>query len=77
MLVAALETEVAAYLEARGDEPTRRAMPWSRLSVDKLSVVLVIALSALTFGERLTWRVSCGALLVVVGALLVSLPSSR
>jgi transporter family protein len=47
------------------------------VSVDKLSVVLVVALSVLALGERLTWRVSCGALLVAVGALLVSLPSSR
>jgi transporter family protein len=44
------------------------------VSVDKLSVVLVVGLAALVFGERLTWRVGCGALLVAIGALLVSLP---
>jgi len=44
------------------------------VSVDKLSVVFVVGLAALVFGERLTWQVCCGALLVAVGALLVSLP---
>jgi transporter family protein len=45
------------------------------VSVDKLSVPLVVGLAAVVFGERLTWRVGCGAFLVALGALLVSLPS--
>ena len=44
------------------------------VSVDKLSVVLVVALSALLVGERLTWHMSLGAALVALGAILVSLP---
>ena len=44
------------------------------VSIDKLSVVFVVGLAALAFGEHLTWRVGCGALLVAIGALLVSLP---
>jgi bacterial/archaeal transporter family protein len=46
------------------------------VSVDKLSVVLVVAMSAILVGERLTWQVGFGALLVAIGALLVSLPTS-
>jgi bacterial/archaeal transporter family protein len=45
------------------------------VSVDKLSVVLVVAMSAILLGERLTWQVSVGALLVAIGAFLVSLPT--
>jgi transporter family protein len=44
------------------------------VSVDKLSVVLVVALSALLVGERLTWHVGLGAVLVALGVILVSLP---
>ena len=44
------------------------------VSVDKLSVVLVVALSALLVGERPTWHMSLGAALVALGAILVSLP---
>jgi transporter family protein len=44
------------------------------VSIDKLSVVFVVGLAAVAFGERLTWRLCCGALLVAIGALLVSLP---
>jgi len=44
------------------------------VSIDKLSVVFVVGLASFAFGERLTWRVCCGALLVAIGALLVSLP---
>jgi len=46
------------------------------VSVDKLSVVLVVVLSALLIGERLTWHVGLGAVLIVLGAMLVSLPMS-
>ena len=46
------------------------------VSVDKLSVVLVVALSALLVGEPPTWRTGLGAALVALGAILVSLPMS-
>jgi transporter family protein len=46
------------------------------VSVDKLSVVLVVALAALLVGERLTWHVGLGAVLVALGAMLVSVPMS-
>jgi transporter family protein len=46
------------------------------VSMDKLSVVLVVALSALAVGEPLTWHVALGAVLVALGAILVSLPMS-
>ena len=46
------------------------------VAVDKLSVVLVVALSALLVGERPTWHVGLGAALVALGAILVSLPTS-
>lgn len=40
--------------------------------IDKLSVVLVIALSAAFLGERLNLREGCGAGLIVAGALLLA-----
>jgi bacterial/archaeal transporter family protein len=40
--------------------------------IDKLSVVFVIALSVMFLGERLHLRESCGAALIVVGALLLA-----
>ncbi len=46
------------------------------VSVDKLSVVLVVALSALLIGERPAWHVGLGAALVALGAILVSVPMS-
>ena len=46
------------------------------VSVDKLSVVLVVALAALSVGERLTWHVGLGAVVVALGAMLVSVPMS-
>lgn len=47
--------------------------PASRVApVDKLSVVLVIALSILFLGEKLTWKVGIGGLLVGLGAILMA-----
>ena len=43
---------------------------------DKVSVVLVVALSALLVGERPTWHLNLEAALAALGALLVSLPMS-
>jgi transporter family protein len=44
------------------------------VSVDKLSVVLVVFLAAFLPGERPTWHTVLGASLVALGALLVALP---
>jgi len=42
--------------------------------IDKLSVVLVVILSALFLGEQPSWHVSLGVGLIAVGAVLVSIP---
>ena len=48
--------------------------PASRVApVDKLSVVLVMALSVLFLGESLTWKVIVGGLLITSGAILLAL----
>jgi transporter family protein len=39
--------------------------------IDKLSVVVTILLAALFLGENLTWGIGLGALLVLIGSLLV------
>ena len=41
--------------------------------VDKLSVVLVIALSVLFLKESLTWKAALGGLLVTAGAVMLAL----
>jgi transporter family protein len=41
--------------------------------VDKLSVVLVILLSALFLGEHLTWAKGAGGLLIVAGAIVIAM----
>ena len=40
--------------------------------IDKLSVVVAIAISMIAFGERLNLRESCGAGFIVLGALLLA-----
>jgi bacterial/archaeal transporter family protein len=48
--------------------------PASRVaSIDKLSVVFVLIFAVLIFGERLTWKVGLGAVLVSGGAALMAL----
>ena len=48
--------------------------PASRVApIDKLSIVFVIALSALFLGETLTWKTMLGGLLVVSGAVLLAI----
>jgi len=42
--------------------------------IDKLSVVLVVILSAAFLGERPDWHVSAGVALIALGAVLVSIP---
>ena len=47
--------------------------PASRVApVDKLSVLLVIVFGLLFLGERLTWKVGIGGLLVAIGAALMA-----
>ena len=41
--------------------------------IDKLSVALVIVLSVLILGERLTWAKGIGGLLIVAGAITIAL----
>jgi transporter family protein len=57
------------YLKALETGPTSGVV-----SIDKLSLVLVVVLAAAFLGERPSWSVVLGAGLVAVGALLVSLP---
>lgn len=40
-------------------------------SLDRLSLVFAIVLAALFLGEKLSWNVAAGALLMVAGALLI------
>ena len=51
-----------------------KAGPASRVApIDKLSVVLVILLSVLFLGERLTWGKAVGGLLIAAGAVAIAL----
>jgi transporter family protein len=48
--------------------------PASRVApIDKLSVILVVLFAVCFLGERLTWKVGLGGLLVTVGAALMAL----
>ena len=40
--------------------------------IDKLSVVIAIALAALFLGEHLTWRHGIGAVLIVTGTVIIA-----
>jgi transporter family protein len=42
-------------------------------ALDRLSIVFVVIFSVLILGDKLTWQVAAGAVLVTVGALLISL----
>ena len=42
-------------------------------AIDRTSIIFVIILSALFLGEAFTWRAGLGALLVALGALLISI----
>lgn len=42
-------------------------------AIDRLSIVFVLALAALFLGEAFGWKTSLGALLIVAGAILVTL----
>ena len=41
--------------------------------IDRLSLVFVVLLAAVFLGEALSWRVVLGALLMVAGAIIISL----
>jgi len=45
----------------------------SVVAIDRLSVVFVILLAALFLGEALTWQTMLGGVLIVAGAILVTL----
>jgi bacterial/archaeal transporter family protein len=56
------------YYRALQTGPASRVAP-----IDKLSVVLVILFAAVFLGERLTWKVGLGGVLVAAGAVLMAL----
>jgi bacterial/archaeal transporter family protein len=56
------------YYRALQTGPASRVAP-----IDKLSVVLVILFAAIFLGERLTWQVGLGGVLVAAGAVLMAL----
>jgi bacterial/archaeal transporter family protein len=55
------------YYRALQTGPASRVAP-----IDKLSVVLVVIFAVAFLGERLTWKVGIGALLVSAGAALMA-----
>ncbi|PJA47450.1 EamA family transporter [Candidatus Uhrbacteria bacterium CG_4_9_14_3_um_filter_36_7] len=42
-------------------------------AIDRLSLVFVIFLAAIFLGEKLTWQTSVGAIIMVFGAILITL----
>jgi transporter family protein len=56
------------YYRALQLAPASRVAP-----IDKLSVVFVVIFAVIFLGEPLTWRVGIGAVLVALGALVMSL----
>jgi transporter family protein len=56
------------YYRALQMGPASRVAP-----IDKLSVVFVVLFAVSFLGERLTWRVGLGGVLVTVGAVLMAI----
>jgi bacterial/archaeal transporter family protein len=56
------------YFRALQMAPASRVAP-----IDKLSVVLVVLFAALLLGERLTWKVGVGSVLITGGVILTAL----
>jgi transporter family protein len=56
------------YYRALQTGPASRVAP-----IDKLSVVIVVTFAILFLGERLTWKVGIGAVLVSAGAIIIAL----
>jgi bacterial/archaeal transporter family protein len=55
------------YFRALQMAPASRVAP-----IDKFSVVLVVLFAVLILGERLTWKVGMGALLIAGGVILTA-----
>jgi transporter family protein len=56
------------YFRALQMAPASRVAP-----IDKFSVVLVVLFAVLLLGERLTWKVGIGSILIAGGVLLTAL----
>ena len=56
------------YFRALQMAPASRVAP-----IDKFSVVLVVLFAVLILGERLTWKVGIGSLLIAGGVILTAL----
>ena len=56
------------YYRALQMGPASRVAP-----IDKLSVVLVVLFAMLFLGERLTWKVGLGSVLISAGAILMAI----
>jgi transporter family protein len=56
------------YFRALQMAPASRVAP-----IDKFSVVLVVLFAVLILGERLTWKVGLGSLLIAAGVILTAL----
>jgi transporter family protein len=65
--LSALATGISwiAYFKALQLGPASHVAP-----IDKLSLPLTIVLASLVLGEHLTWKLICGVVLMVAGALL-------
>jgi bacterial/archaeal transporter family protein len=56
------------YYRALQTGPASRVAP-----IDKLSVIFVVLFAVSFLGERLTWKVGLGGILITVGAVLMAL----
>jgi len=56
------------YYRALQTGPASRVAP-----IDKLSVVFVVLFAVSFLGERLTWKVGLGSILITVGAILMAI----
>jgi len=56
------------YYRALQMGPASRVAP-----IDKLSVVMVVLFAMLFLGERLTWKVGLGSVLITAGAILMAI----
>jgi bacterial/archaeal transporter family protein len=56
------------YFRALQMAPASRVAP-----IDKFSVVLVVVFAVLLLGERLTWKVGLGSILIAGGVILTAL----
>jgi transporter family protein len=56
------------YYRALQSGPASRVAP-----IDKLSVVFVVVFAVAFLGERLTWKVGAGGILIAAGAVLMAL----